>query len=157
VQHDSLADPVDTVRGGRRVTRAPVADLRLNAGWHSDRRDHRTALRDFPEVTSDIHLEALPGRNTPSSQTPDRFRRVAHSSGFRPLTLSAGAGHEMRSGSYSDVMNTREDRLTAGVAGQVHDKLQLALKVAHAERRHKDYGVATWFGADDSPPLRRFN
>ncbi len=37
------------------------------------------------------------------------------------------------------------------------DDPSLALKLAHSERNNSPYGVATWFGAPESPLRRKYN
>jgi MtrB/PioB family decaheme-associated outer membrane protein len=153
----SLAGRVDTFNGSARVTAQATPSLRLAASYARDVRDNRTAIRSFPAVVTDALLGPVERSNLPYRIIQDRIKLGADYRGPGSLKASAGAEFDQRERSYQEAVTTRETTLWGRVAGQARDDLSLALKLAHAQRDHSRYGVATWLDSPQNPLLRKAN
>jgi MtrB/PioB family decaheme-associated outer membrane protein len=152
----ALDGKVETFSGNVRVSYAPLDVLRLNAVYSRDVRDNRTEVLSFPQVTTDI-TTGTPRSNTPFSFWRDRFKVNASWRGPQTLRVSGGIDFENYERNYAEVVTTRETTLWARAGIRPRDDLALALKLAHAERDNTTYGTAVWFGAPESPLLRKYN
>jgi MtrB/PioB family decaheme-associated outer membrane protein len=153
---NSLDGRVDTFSGNLRVSAAPFDGLRINAVLTRDVHDDHTAIHSFPQVATDIFV-TQPRSNTPFSFWRDRLKLSAAYRGPGTLSLGAGVDQDNQHRRYSEVVSTRETTVWGRAGMRPRDDLGLSLKLAHGERNNSPYGVATWFGAPESPLLRKFN
>lgn len=152
----SLNGRVDTFNASLRLTATPVERLRVNASYARDVRDNRTSSQSYPAVSTDTFLGLLPRSNQPFSFTQDRFKLGADYRGPGSLKTSLGVEQNDIERSLQEVVTTRESTLWARVQVQARDNLALAFKLAHAQRSHSTYGVATWVYPPENPLLRKF-
>jgi MtrB/PioB family decaheme-associated outer membrane protein len=153
----SLDGQVETFNANVKVTATPFDKLRLTALYAHDARDNRTSLRSYPQVTADTFVDAVTRTNVAFGMTQDRLKLNAEYRGFEPVKLSAGVDQDNRQRPYTEVVTTRETTVWGRAGAQPLDNLSLMLKLAHADRKHSDYGTATWFGAPENPLLRKYN
>jgi hypothetical protein len=148
---------VDTFNSNLRLTATPLADLRLNASYAHNARENKTGTSAYPQVATDMFLGSGTRSNVPFSFTQDRFKLGADYRGLEGVKLSAGADWDWRSRPYHEVVTTRETTVWGKAGVQAGEKLNLAFKLAKAQRTHSAYGVSTWFGAAENPLLRKYN
>jgi MtrB/PioB family decaheme-associated outer membrane protein len=148
---------VDTFNANLKVTATPFDKLRLTALYARDVRDNQTSVHSYQQVTGDIFLDPLARKNVPFSLTQDRLKFNAEYRATPSLKLSAGIDQDNRQRPYTEVVTTRETTVWGRASAQPLDNLSLALKLAHADRKHSPYGTATWFGAPENPLLRKYN
>lgn len=153
----SLDGKVDTFSGSVKLSATPLAGLRLAAEYARDVRDNDTAIRAYPQVSTDMFLALATRSNTPFGHTRDRIKLAADWRGPGTLRVAGGAEQDERTRSYTEAVKTRETTLWARVDVPPMDELALGVKLAHAERDHSTYGIATWFGAPENPLLRKYN
>lgn len=153
----SLRGRANTFNGSVRITANPTERLRLNASYARDLRDNRTPSESYPAVSTDMFLGAQPRSNQPFSFTQDRFKVSAEYRGPGSLKGSVGADQEYMKRTRQEVGTTRETTLWGRLAAQPRDDLSLALKLAHAQRGHSTYGIATWIDPAENPLLRKYN
>lgn len=153
----SLDGRVDTFNGSVKLTAAPMADLRLSASYAHDERANKTGSLAYPLVTTDLFVAAATRNNTPFDIKQDRFKLSADYRGLEMVTISGGADQDNRERTYHEAVKTRETTVWTRLSLQPLEELSLALKLAHAERKHSDYGTAIWFGAPENPLLRKLN
>lgn len=153
----ALDGHVDLYNGSLRVTATPLANLRLNASYARDERRNNTGSASYPEVVTDLYIPAAARRNTPFGIVQERWKIGADYRGPAGLRLAFGVDEDQRQRSYTEVVNTRETTVWGRVRARPLEELWLVFKAAHAERRHSDYGVATWFNSQENPLLRKFN
>lgn len=152
----SLDGRVDTFSGNLRLAATPIAGLRIIALLSRDVHDDHTAIHSFAQVATDIFI-APTRSNTPFGFWRDRFKLSADYRGPATLKLSAGVERDNLDRRYSEVVTTRETTLWARAGIRPLDNLSLAVKLAHSDRSHSPYGVATWFGTAENPLLRKLN
>ena len=152
----SLHGRVDTFNSNVRLTATPIDRLRVNASYARDVRDNRTASQSYPAVSADTFLGSLPRSNQPFSFSQDRFKLNADYRGPGSLKTSIGIEQNNIQRTLQEVVDTRESTLWARINVQPQDKLSLAFKLAHADRSHSSYGVATWVEPAENPLLRKF-
>ncbi len=153
----SLNGRVDTFSASFRLTANPLDRLRVNASYARDVRDNRTSSQSYPAVSADTFLGAVPRSNQPFSFTQDRFKLNADYRGPGSLKASVGAEQNNIQRTLQEVVTTRESTLWGRIKVQARENLSLALKLAHADRSHSTYGVATWVNPPENPLLRKFN
>jgi MtrB/PioB family decaheme-associated outer membrane protein len=138
------------------VTATPSERVRVNASYARDVRDNRTDSLSYPAVSTDIFLGATPRSNQPFSFWQDRFKVNAEYRAPGHWKASAGIDEDDRERSLQEVVTTRETTLWGRVVAQPRDNVSLALKLAHAQRNHSAYGVATWVNPPENPLLRKY-
>jgi MtrB/PioB family decaheme-associated outer membrane protein len=153
----SLRGRANTFNGSVRITANPTERLRLNASYARDLRDNRTPSESYPAVSTDMFLGLQPRSNQSFSFTQDRFKLNAEYRGPGSLKGSVGADQEYMKRTRQEVGTTRETTLGGRLAAQPRDDLSLAFKLAHAQRGHSTYGVATWIDPAENPLLRKYN
>ncbi len=153
----SLDGHVDTFNSSVRVTATPMDGVRVNASYMRDVRDNRTTVRAYPLVEADIYVEPAKRSNTPFSLTQDRVKISADYRGPNQLKLSAGIENDNRQRNYHEAVTTREATAWGRIGVRPHEIVSLDFKLTHAERKHSDYGVATWFGSLENPIMRKYN
>lgn len=152
----SLDGKVDTFNANLRLTATPLNDLRVNASYAHNARENKTDTAAYPQVAADTFLRGSRS-NVPFSFTQDRFKLGADYRGFTSLKLSAGAEQDYRSRPYHEVVTTRETTVWGRAGVQLGEDMNVAFKLARGLRKHSTYGVSTWFGAPESPLLRKYN
>jgi MtrB/PioB family decaheme-associated outer membrane protein len=152
----SLDGRADTFNADVRVTAALTDRLRLNASYARDVRDNRTASLNYPAISTDMFLGAVPRGNQPFSFINDRYRFSAEYRGPSHLRLGVGADADDRERTLQEVANTRETTLWGRVGVQPFHRLSLSLKYAHGERDPSTYGIATWVNPPENPLLRKY-
>lgn len=150
----SLHGRVDTFNASFSLTATPIDGLRLVASYLRNNHDNRTPTAAYPAVSTDIILGPVPRQTPAFSFKQDRVKLGADYRFSKGLTAAAGADWEQVQRSYQDVVNTDESKVWARVVWQALEPLGVALKVAHAERTHSTYGVATWVTSPQNPLLR---
>lgn len=153
---NSLDGRVDTFDGSARITATVLDGLRLNASYARNVRENRTAVQTYNGVDTEVFI-AVPRSNTPFTFKQDRVKLGADYRLKNGLKLSAGVDQDNKERSYSEVVQTRETTVWGRVGAQPRDNVALSLKLAHADRSHSSYGVATWFGTAENELLRRLN
>ena len=153
----SLHGRVDTFNGSAKLTATPTDRLRVNASYAREVRDNRTSGQSYPAVSTDAFLGAVPRVNQPFSFKQDRFKLNADYRGPGSLKASVGADQDDTQRTLQEVVTTRETTLWGRVGAQARENLSLSLKLAHAQRSHSTYGVATWVDPPENPLLRKYN
>jgi MtrB/PioB family decaheme-associated outer membrane protein len=153
----SLGGRVDTFNASARLTATPSDRVRVNAIYARDVRDNRTPSASYPAVSTDIFLGAVPRTNQPFSFTQDRFKLNAEYRGPGSLRASVGAEQDNIERTLQEVVTTRETTLWGRIGAQPLENVSMALKLAHADRSHTPYGIATWVNPPENPLLRKYN
>ena len=153
----SLDGRVDTFSTNLRLTATPMDGLRVNASYHRDVRDNRTAVLAYTTVATDMYVDPTKRSNTPFDLTQDRFKMGADYRTADDLKLSGAIEQDYRQRNYQEVVSTRETTAWGRAAMRANETLAFELKLAHAQRQHSDYGVATWYGSTENPLLRKYN
>jgi len=153
----SLDGRVDTFNGSVKLSATPTDKLRVNAIYARDVRDNRTAVGTYPAVSTDIFVWPGTRTNQPYSFWQDRFKLNADFRASDTMRLAAGAEQDNRKRSYQEVVDTRETTLWGRFGLQPREGLNLALKVAHADRRNSGDGTSIWLDNPENPALRKYN
>ncbi len=153
----SLDGQVDTFNANLKVSATPFDKLRLTALYARDVRDNQTSAHLYPQVIGDTFLDPQARKNVPFSLTQDRLKFNAEYRATPTVKLDAGVAQDNRQRPYTEVVTTRETTVWGRAGAQPLDHLSLALRLAHADRRHSPYGTATWFGEAENPLLRKYN
>jgi MtrB/PioB family decaheme-associated outer membrane protein len=152
----SLDGRVTTLNADVKLSSALTERLRLNASYAHDDRDNHTPQATYSWVTTDMFL------GTPRTNLPYGFTRdlVKLSGDYRlspRLQASAGADHERVKRTYQEVDRTRESTVWGKGKARLLDKIDLTLKLAHAERRNSGYQVVSGVTPPENPLLRKYN
>lgn len=153
----SLQGRADTFNGSLRVTALPLPGVRVNASVNRDKRDNRTPLAGYPALSTDMFLDPTPRNSQRFSFTQTRYRLNGDVRGPGSLLSSAGFEQNDIQRTLQDSVSTSEATVWGKVAARPLDYLGLSVKVAHAERSHAPYGVATWVTPAQNPLLRKYN
>jgi len=153
---NSLHGRIDTFNASLRLSAEPLERLRVNASYVRDVRDNRTPSLAYPLVSTDTFVSTLTRNNQPFSFTQDRFKLHADYRGPGSLKTSIGAEQNHIERTLQEVVTTRESTLWGRVDLQALDWISVALKLAHADRSHSTYGIATWVVPPENPLLRKF-
>ena len=152
----SLNGKADTFNASARITAKPFDRLNLSASYDRNVRDNKTPSLSYPAVSTDMFLGATPRVNQRFSFFQDRFKLGGDYRGPGTLKTSIGLEQDYRERSLQEVVTTRETTLWGRVEGRALDKLQLQLKVAHAQRTGSTYGTALWIDPPQNPLMRKF-
>ena len=152
----TLDGVVDTFDATARVSLALDGGARVQGVYTRNVHDNRTSSLAYPAVSTDMFLGATPRSNQPFSFTRDRFKVT----GDMPVPfarLSAGAEYDVRSRTLQEVVSTDEATVWARAALRPIAGVSVSAKLAHAQRKGDDYGVAPWITPPENPLLRKFN
>ena len=153
----SLDGRADTLDANLKLTSAVTNRLRLNAIYVHNERDNRTAQHTYPSVSTDMFLAAS-RTNLPYSFTDDKFKLSADYR-FTPRTrFAAGYDQDRRERTFQEVGKTDEDTVWGKVSTRIMEKVDMTLKLAHAERRGSNYEpVSLGIQPPENPLLRKYN
>lgn len=145
-----------TLDANLKLSSAVTKQLRLNAIYAHSERDNQTPQASYPSVSTDMFLGA-PRTNLPYSFTQDKLKLGADYR-FTPLT-KAGVGfdHDRRQRTFQSVGTTSEDTFWGKIATRALDKVDMMLKLAHAERQGSSYQVVAGILPPENPLLRKYH
>lgn len=150
---NSAQAKIDTLTANLKLDSAVTDKLRLNAAYRYNDRDNKTPIDVFSWVSTDAF--AGPDRmNHPYSFT-DHTAKLGGAYRFnRSTRLSAGYEYEKRERTNLEVDDTKEDTVWGRLGVRVHENLDLAVRVAHAERDASGYHQVN---PTQNPLLRKYN
>ena len=152
----SLQGRVDTYSGTLRLTVSPMDTLRVHGVLSHQERDNRTPVTTLSLVSTDM----FPGgtvTSTPYSYVQDKGTLTADFRGPGSLRLAGGVEYVMTNRTWQEASDTQEGTAWLRVRVRPLESLHLTARVAHAERTHDGYGIATWISPAENPLLRKFN
>lgn len=150
----SLDGRVDTFNGSVKLTADLRPGLRLNAAYLRDVRDNRSPVLSYPTVSPVGAAGSLV--NTPFDLTQDRLKINAQLRATDNVKLTGGLDQDQRSRNYHEAVTTRETTLWGRAAIQAGENVNLAFKLATADRVNNGYGTATvWLSSPENPLMRK--
>lgn len=152
----SLDARVDTLNGNARVSFDATERLRINASYTRNTHDNHTQILSFPAVSTDMFLGAVPLTNLPYTIKQNRYKLNADYHGPDWLKTSLGIDEDERMRSQQTTETTREGTVWGRVALQTRDSLSIALRLAHADRKHSGDGT-TWLSPGENVYMRKYN
>ena len=131
--------------------------LRLNASLRIDERDNHTPQDTYNYVWGDSQdvdgARTAIATNEPYSYKKQLLKLGADYRMYRQARLSGGYEHEKINRTFSEVEETKEDRLKLKLRLRPTNDVQLVLKLGLADREGSGYVS----NSDDNPLLRKYN
>jgi len=152
----SLHGRADTFDASARLSAEPMEGLHVNAVYTRNVRDNNTPRQSYPAISTDMFLGPVPRTNQPFSFTQDRFRLDADARIPLGMKLNAGIEQDEHQRTLQEVVHTHETTVWGRLIARPSEASSVALKLAHGERTHSTYGVATWVSPPENPLLRKF-
>ena len=153
----SLNGRAATLNAGLKLNSAVTDRLRLNAAYTHNDRDNRTPQALYAVVSTDM-FAGTPRTNLPYSFKQDKLKLSADYRASARLRGSVGADFDVHKRTFQEVDTTRENTAWGKLSSRVTDKLDLTLKLAHAERRNSgSFQAVPGITPPENPLLRRFN
>lgn len=147
---------VDTLTANLKVSSVVTDKLRLNAAYRYNDRDNKTPSEVWNWVTTDAFVS--PARqNLPYSFSDSTVNLGADYRITKAARLSGGFDYEEKDRTHQEVNHTTEDTFWGKVSVRARETLDVALKVAHADRSNSDYKPVTETQPPENPLLRKFN
>ena len=152
----SLNGRADTVDVGLKLSSAYSDRLRLNAALTYNDRHNDTPQASYAAVTTDMFLEA-PRTNLPYSFKQGKLKLSADYKASASTKASVGYDYDQHERTFQEVDKTHEDTFWGKISYRMLEKLDLAFKLAHGERRNSGYQVVPGITPPENPLLRKFN
>ncbi|MGZ9067233.1 MAG: MtrB/PioB family decaheme-associated outer membrane protein, partial [Burkholderiales bacterium] len=152
----SLDGEATTLNANVKLNASVTNALRLNAAYSHNKRDNDTPQASYAYVITD-QFPAAPRINLPYSFTQDKVKVSADYRATATMRASLGFDHDEHKRTFQEAEKTREDTIWGKVAYRVLEKVDLSLKLEHAERRHSGYAPLTFGGIPlENPLLRKY-
>ena len=152
----SLDGRAATFDANLKLTSAVTQQLRLNAIYTHNNRDNQTPQAAYPSVSTDMFLGA-PRTNLPYSFTQDKLKLSADYRYTSQTRGAVGFDHDRRKRTFQEVDTTNENTLWGKITTRPLDNVDIALKLAHGERRGSAYQPAPGILPPENPLLRKYH
>ena len=147
---------VDTLTANLKVDSTVTDKLRLNASYRYNDRDNKTPSEVWNWVTTDSF--ASPARtNLPYSFTDITGKLGADYRLTRVAKLSGGYDYQKKERTNQEVNQTTEDTFWGRLSVRIRENVDLAIKIAHADRSTSDYNPVPDTEPPQNPLMRKFN
>ncbi len=147
---------VDTLTANLKAVSAVTSKLRLTAAYRYNDRNNKTPSENFDWVTTDAF--ASPARtNLPYSFTDISGNLAADYRLTRVARLGGGYDYERKERTHQEVNHTKEGTVWGKLSVRARENIDLAFKVAHAERSTSAYNPVAETDPPENPLMRKFN
>jgi MtrB/PioB family decaheme-associated outer membrane protein len=153
---NSADTKVDTLTANLKVDSTVTDKLRLNASYRYNDRDNKTPSEVWNWVTTDAF--ASPSRtNLPYSFTDITGKLGADYRLAKVAKLSGGYEYQKKERTNQEVNQTTEDTFWGRLSVRIHESVDLAVKIAHADRSTSHYNLVSETDPPQNPLMRKFN
>ena len=152
----SLDGKVNTTNANFKLSSALTDKLRLNAAYAYNDRDNKTAQAAFPWVSTDNFVN--PARtNLPYSFKQKTLKLSADYRIVSGVRTSVGFDNDKHERTFQEADETDEKTFWGKVSVRTLGIVDVALKVAHAERDQSGYEVVPGITPPENPLMTKYN